>query len=45
VWAVIEPNGKGSRIYFGGNTNRNKPAFEGRFNLLVKSATGGSGDE
>ncbi|HKA22804.1 MAG TPA: cytochrome c biogenesis protein ResB [Blastocatellia bacterium] len=45
VWAVIEPNGKGSRIYFGGNTNRNRPAFEGRFNLLVKSATGGSGDE
>jgi cytochrome c biogenesis protein len=45
VWAVIEPNGKGSRIYFGGNTNRNRPAFEGRFNLLVQSATGGSKDE
>ena len=45
VWAVIEPNGKGSRIYFGGNTNRNRPAFAGRFNLLVQSATGGSKDE
>ena len=45
VWAVIEPNGKGSRIFFGGNTNRNRPAFEGRFNLLVQSATGGSQDE
>jgi cytochrome c biogenesis protein len=45
VWAVIEPNGKGSRIYFGGNTNRNRPAFEGRFNLLAQSATRGSQDE
>ena len=45
MWAVIELNGKGSRIYFGGNTNRNRPAFEGRFNLLVQSATGGSQDE
>jgi cytochrome c biogenesis protein ResB len=45
VWAVIEPNGKGSKIYFGGNTNRNRPAFECRFNLLVQSATGGSQDE
>jgi len=45
VWAAIEPNGKGSRIYFGGNTNRNKAAFEGRFNLLVQSATGGSQHE
>jgi cytochrome c biogenesis protein len=42
VWAVVEPNGKGSRIYFGGNTNRNRPAFEGRFNSLVRSVTGGS---
>ncbi|MEW6206927.1 MAG: cytochrome c biogenesis protein ResB [Acidobacteriota bacterium] len=40
VWAVIEGEGKGSRIYFGGNTNRNRPAFEGRFNTLVNSATG-----
>ena len=40
VWAVIEPDGQGSRIYFGGNTNRNRPAFEGRFNLLVQSVTG-----
>jgi cytochrome c biogenesis protein ResB len=40
VWAVIEPDGQGSNIYFGGNTNRNRPAFEGRFNLLVQSVTG-----
>jgi cytochrome c biogenesis protein len=45
VWAVIEPSGKGSRVFFGGHTNRNRPAFEGRFNSLVKSATGGSKDE
>ncbi len=41
VWAVIEPDGKGSRVYFGGNTNRNKPAFEGRYNSLVESVIGG----
>jgi cytochrome c biogenesis protein len=40
VWAVIEPDGPGSKIHFGGNTNRNRPAFEGRFNLLVQSVTG-----
>jgi cytochrome c biogenesis protein len=45
AWAVIEPNGNGSKIYFGGNTNRNRPAFEGRFNSLVQSVTGGSKDE
>lgn len=45
VWAVIEPSGNGSKVYFGGNTNRNKPAFEGRFNSLVQSVTGGSKDE
>ncbi|HWO00208.1 MAG TPA: cytochrome c biogenesis protein ResB [Blastocatellia bacterium] len=45
VWAVIEPDGGGSKIYFGGNTNRNRPAFEGRFNLLVQSAMGRSKDE
>ena len=45
AWAVIEPNGDGSKIYFGGNTNRNRPAFEGRFNSLVQSVTGGSKDE
>jgi cytochrome c biogenesis protein len=45
MWAVIEPNGKGSKIYFGGNTNRNRPAFESRFKLLVQSVTGGSNDE
>jgi cytochrome c biogenesis protein len=45
AWAVIEPDGKQSKIYFGGNTNRNRPAFEGRFNLLVQSVTGGPKDE
>jgi cytochrome c biogenesis protein ResB len=40
VWAVIEQDGDGSRIHFGGNTNRNRPAFEGRFNLLVQSVVG-----
>lgn len=45
AWAVIEPNGNGSKIYFGGNTNRNRPAFEGRFNSLVQSVTGGLKDE
>lgn len=38
MWAVVETEGRKSKIYFGGNTNRNRPAFEGRFNLLVKSA-------
>lgn len=41
MWAVIEPHESGSRIFFGGNTNRNRPAFEGRFNLLVQSVIGG----
>jgi cytochrome c biogenesis protein len=41
VWAVIEPDAKRSRVYFGGNTNRNRPAFEGRFNSLVQSVLGG----
>jgi cytochrome c biogenesis protein len=45
VWAVIEPGGSGSKVYFGGNTNRNRPAFEARFNSLVQSVTGGRGDE
>jgi len=45
VWAVIEPNGKGSKVYFGGHTNRNRPAFQGRFDMLVQSVTGGSKDE
>ena len=45
AWAVIEPDGKHSKIYFGGNTNRNRPAFEGRFNSLVQSVTGGPKDE
>lgn len=41
VWAVIEPSGNGSKVYFGGNTNRNRPAYESRFNSLVHSVTGG----
>ena len=41
VWAVVEPDGRGSKVYFGGNTNRNKPAFEGRYNSLVESVIGG----
>jgi cytochrome c biogenesis protein len=45
VWAVIEPDGGGSRVYFGGNTNRNRPAFEARFNTLVQSVTGGLKNE
>lgn len=45
VWAVVESNGNGSKIYFGGNTNRNRPAFEGRFNSLVLAVTGGKEDE
>ncbi len=40
VWAVIEPEGSGSKVGFGGNVNRNRNAFEGRFNLLVQSVTG-----
>jgi cytochrome c biogenesis protein ResB len=43
MWAVIEPDESGSRVFFGGNTNRNRPAFEGRFNLLVQSVIGGGG--
>lgn len=39
VWAVIEPAGTHSKVYFAGNTNRNRPMFEGRFNLLVKNVT------
>ncbi|HEV8488112.1 MAG TPA: hypothetical protein VGV87_31615, partial [Blastocatellia bacterium] len=39
VWAVIEPEGGGSKVGFGGNVNRNRNAFEGRFNLLVQSVS------
>jgi len=45
VWAVIEQNGKGTKVYFGGNTNRNRPAFESRFNTLAQSVTGGGGKD
>jgi cytochrome c biogenesis protein len=43
MWAVIEPSESGSKVYFGGNTNRNKPSFEARFNSLVQSVTGRRG--
>jgi cytochrome c biogenesis protein len=43
VWAVIEPDGKRLRIHFGGNTNRNKAAFETRFDYLVQASIGGRG--
>ncbi|HKP12710.1 MAG TPA: cytochrome c biogenesis protein ResB, partial [Blastocatellia bacterium] len=42
VWAVVEPDGEHTKLYFGGNTNRNRPAFEARFGSLVQSAVGGS---
>ncbi|HJQ27501.1 MAG TPA: cytochrome c biogenesis protein ResB [Blastocatellia bacterium] len=42
VWAVVEPDGKHTQIYFGGNTNRNRPAFEARFNSLVRAVVGGN---
>jgi cytochrome c biogenesis protein len=45
VWAVIEPAGSKSKIYFGGNANRNRPAFEGRFNTLVNSVIEGADNE
>lgn len=45
VWAVVEADEKGSKVYFGGNTNRNRPAFEERFNSLVESVTGGGKNE
>jgi cytochrome c biogenesis protein len=41
AWAVIEPKGEGgSKAFFGGNVNRNRNAFEGRFNLMVQTVTG-----
>jgi cytochrome c biogenesis protein ResB len=44
VWAVIEPEGDGSKVHFGGHTNRNKPAFEERFKRIVNSVTGGGSE-
>ena len=41
MWAVIEPNGRRSRVHFGGHTNRNKAAFEVRFDSLVQASIGG----
>ena len=40
---VIEKAGEGSRVYFGGNTNRNKAGFEPRFNTLVEAVLGKRG--
>jgi cytochrome c biogenesis protein len=40
MWAVIEPEGRGAKVHFGGNANRNKPAFESRFNSLVEAIVG-----
>jgi cytochrome c biogenesis protein len=45
VWAVVEPADRGSKVHFGGNTNRNRPAFEGRFNSMVEAVTGGGKNE
>ena len=42
VWALIEPMGDGSKIYFGGDTNRYKAVFENRFDALVEAAVGKS---
>ncbi|HEY6328777.1 MAG TPA: cytochrome c biogenesis protein ResB [Blastocatellia bacterium] len=43
IWAVLDSDGGHSKVYFGGNTNRNRPAFEGRFNSLVGSIVGERG--
>jgi cytochrome c biogenesis protein len=45
LWAVVEPGEQGSKVHFGGNTNRNRPAFEGRFNSMVEAVTGGGKNE
>jgi len=42
VQAVVEPDGKRTKVFFSDNTNRNWPAFEARFNSLVQYAIGGS---
>lgn len=42
VWVVVEPlkDQAGGRLYFGGNTNRNRHAFEEPFHKMVFLATG-----
>lgn len=40
VWALIQPSEKGSKVWFGGNTNRYKAAFRERFDSLVEAAIG-----
>jgi cytochrome c biogenesis protein len=41
MWAVIEPNGKRSRVHFGGHTNRNRSTFEVQFKSLVDASMRG----
>jgi cytochrome c biogenesis protein len=46
VWVVVEPSkgqSGGGRLYFGGNTNRNRQAFEEPFQRMVFLATEKSG--
>jgi cytochrome c biogenesis protein len=43
MWAVIEPDGHKSKVYIGGNTNRNRGAFEPQFSSFVELATGRRG--
>ncbi|MBI3651331.1 MAG: cytochrome c biogenesis protein ResB [Acidobacteria bacterium] len=45
VWAVVESGDTGAKVSFGGHTNRNRPAFEGRFNSMVEAATVGGKHE
>jgi len=43
MWAVIEPDGNKSKVYIGGNTNRNRGAFEPLFGSFVELTTGRRG--
>lgn len=38
VWAVVKPSGKGSSVYFGGDTNRYSAVFRERFEKLADVA-------
>jgi cytochrome c biogenesis protein len=42
VWAVVEPAGQSSKIYLGGNVNRNRQGFEETFNKMVALAESAS---
>lgn len=35
VWVFVKPNQNELTLYFAGNTNRNRPAFEARYNQLI----------